>query len=522
MLQEAEALLQKIYGYAAFRPVQKQIIASILNGTDTLGILPTGGGKSICFQIPALLLGGVTIVISPLISLMKDQVDHLTKIGVRSAYINSSLDGQEVHDILLRARYGIYKILYIAPERLQSASFRQFLQALSPALVAIDEAHCISQWGHDFRPSYHAIHDFLRSLPIRPVIAAFTATATEQVAKEIVHLLALQEPSVFIGGFDRKNLYYSVHRVKEKFRAVLEYVNTQRGKAGIIYASTRKKVDELYHLFQEQNLPVLKYHAGLQETERVAYQNAFLQKDGRIMIATNAFGMGIHKPDIRFVIHYNMPRTIEDYYQEAGRAGRDGHPSECLLFYSSQDVRLQSALIEKSPGGPRKKAHDYLKLQSMVDFCHMQSCLRNYILHYFAETPGAPCQNCSNCLNRHEVTDVTREAQMVLSCIRRMNEAGDSKAIAQVLLGKDSQAITEHRWDELSTYGLLRHTYSYTYVVELIHILAAEGYLTVTPDSHQLLKVTDKAIPLLKGALTLSLWLGEEASPGSRLAHSSK
>ena len=499
MLNAALKILKQHYGYTTFRPGQDHIITSLLHHTDTLAIMPTGAGKSLCFQIPALLLPGSTLVISPLISLMKDQVDALGSLGIPATFINSSLTASEVNERIYKARCGHYKIIYIAPERLESEAFQAAINSLTISFLAIDEAHCMSQWGHDFRPSYRGIGAFIRSLPNRPVIGAFTATATTDVTKDIVALLALQKPDIYITGFDRENLLFTVVRGENKPEFTLKYIDANKGQSGIIYAATRKEVDNLYTALQKKGYSVGKYHAGLTDVERQRYQEAFIYDDISIMVATNAFGMGIDKSNVRYVIHYNMPKSMEAYYQEAGRAGRDGEKSECILIFGAQDPLLQRYLIEQTTGDPERKGHELGKLQTMVDYCHTPECLRKFILNYFGETKvQAECANCSNCNDDNELTDITLEAQKIFSCVMRMKERYGTTLVASVLKGSKDKKVLHLGFDSLSTYGLLK-TYTVQEIRNSINRLIATDYLALTDSEYPVVRLASKATPVLRG-----------------------
>ena len=497
---QAEQYLKKYYGYSQFRAGQAQIIESIINGHDVCAIMPTGAGKSICFQIPALLFEGITLVISPLISLMKDQVDGLNELGIPATFINSSLSWREAKERIHKARNGEYRLLYIAPERLETESFAELAESFSRsvAMVAIDEAHCVSQWGHDFRPSYRQIASFIKQLPKRPIIASFTATATPEVKEDIIRLLSLENPRIHVTGFNRENLSFAVHKGVNKKEFVLDYAAGNRDNAGIIYAATRKEVDKLHELLHKKGFAAGKYHAGLSDQERIRTQEAFLYDDIRIMIATNAFGMGIDKSNVRYVVHYNLPKNMESYYQEAGRAGRDGLPSECILLYAAQDILLQKFLIEQTVLAPARKNNEFKKLQLMVDYAHTQRCLRGFILEYFGETGVAGrCDNCSNCNQPFELIDITTDAAKVFSCILRMREQYGVAMVAEVLKGSQNKKILGFGFDRLSTYGVMRDL-SLVSIKDLLNWLVAEGYLQLTGGQYPVVRLEPKAVAVLK------------------------
>ncbi|MBG9566724.1 DNA helicase RecQ [Brevibacillus agri] len=498
MLHKAQEVLQKYFGYESFREGQKKIIESLLAGHDTIGIMPTGGGKSICYQVPAMLFDGVTIVISPLISLMKDQVDVLVSMGIAATQINSSLDYSEVRERLRMAARGEYKLLYIAPERLESETFQNLIRNVPISFVAVDEAHCVSQWGHDFRPSYLEIARFLRTLPERPIVAALTATATPEVTADIKRQLSLEDERLFITGFGRDNLILSVRKGENRRGFIQAYLKANRQHAGIIYAATRKDVDALHADLAKRGFSVTKYHAGLSEEERAANQEAFLFDDVRTMVATNAFGMGIDKSNVRYVIHYNMPKNLEAYYQEAGRAGRDGEPSECILLYQPQDIQTQSFFIEQNQLTDERKEHEYKKLYAMVDYCRTPRCLQQYIVQYFGETEAPACGRCHNCTDDTELTDITLEAQKIFSCVKRMRERFGAALVAQVLKGSRNKKVTQFRFDQLPTYGLMKE-YKEKEIADLIQLLIAEGYLQVTESQYPTVKLGERALPVLKG-----------------------
>lgn len=499
MLNKARQVLQKFYGYEDFRPGQKKVVESLLNRNDTVAIMPTGAGKSICFQIPALLFEGVTLVISPLISLMKDQVDSLRQLGIAAVYINSSVSKAQLYKDLQDISAGFYKIIYIAPERLTSEYLPDSFKNLNISMVAVDEAHCLSQWGHDFRPSYRNILNFTNSLRIKPIISAFTATATPEVKTDIINLLGLKQPNIFVTGFDRPNLYFSVLRGEVKDKFVIDYVKKHQDEAGIIYVGTRKDVDALQVLLEIKGIKAGRYHAGMTDEERNQMQEDFLYDNLSVMVATNAFGMGIDKPNVRYVIHYNMPKNMEAYYQEAGRAGRDGLSGNCILLYSPQDTQLQKFLISKSTESEIRQQLEYKRLQSMVDYCHTPQCLRAFILHYFGEFDVEEhCDNCSNCKLEGELIDITIDAQKVLSCVYRMHERFGVKMIAEVLKGSKSAKVKQFNFERLSTYGLMKER-KLKDISDLILRLSAMQYLDITESQYPVVTLNELSWQVLRG-----------------------
>lgn len=512
MIEKAYEILKTYFGYSEFRYGQKELITYLINGTDCVGIMPTGAGKSICYQIPAILMDGITLVISPLISLMKDQVHALLEVGIPAAYINSSLTPAQQYKVIQNAKRYKYKLIYVAPERLELDFFQEFAASTNISFISIDEAHCVSQWGQDFRPSYLKIAQFIHSMPKRPIVGAFTATATREVKDDIISLLALQKPFVMTTGFDRKNLYFEVQKPVDKFMAVERFLERNPNKTGIIYCTTRKGVEDVCDRLILQGYRATRYHAGLSDKERKLNQEEFQFDKAQIMVATNAFGMGIDKSNISFVIHFNMPKNIESYYQEAGRAGRDGEPAQCILLYSKQDVSTNLFLIEKDKENEELDPitrHEVLekdrdRLKQMTYYCTTTDCLRAHMLRYFGEQSPNFCGNCSNCNANSKEVDITVDAQKIMSCIVRAGERFGMSTIIDILRGSKNEKIRNSHLDTLTTYGIME-TVSKEYIRQVIEFLLAQSYIHSTTDGYQVLKIQPKAYAILRGQQPLHM-----------------
>ena len=497
--QQALRMLETYFGYTSFRPAQEAPIASLLRNEDVIGIMPTGAGKSICFQIPALCKAGLTIVFSPLISLMKDQVDGLLVQNIPAALINSTLTQSEFNKTMYEVRSGKIKLLYIAPERLSSNFFCNVLRALPIAQVIVDEAHCISEWGHDFRPSYRLIGEWLNSLPKRPIVGAFTATATKYVENDIKNLLGLDKANVYVTGFDRPNLSFSVIRTPKRMDYVVHYVRQHVNENGIIYCATRKDVDRVYENLTRVGIKAGHYHGGLNDEVRREMQNAYADDKLQVMVATNAFGMGIDKSNVRYVLHYQMPRNMESYYQEAGRAGRDGAPAECILLYSGQDVQVHKYLIEQSIETPERQNVELRKLQSMIDYCFCSNCLRKYMLNYFGEsTVWTTCDNCSSCKGAADKVNVTKEAKAIFRAIMGTDERYGASMITSIVRGERTDRIMRAGHDALPVFGLLSNVDEKS-IKGLIQQFVASGYLRSSTGKYPILSLTAGAEEVLAG-----------------------
>ena len=521
-IKEAEKILKQYYGYDHFREGQIPVIEAVLEGRDVLGIMPTGAGKSVCYQVPALMMKGITIVISPLISLMKDQVGTLNQMGVHAAFLNSSLTSGQYYKALQLAKQGRYKIIYVAPERLETENFLDFAlsEQVQISFVAVDEAHCVSQWGQDFRPGYLKILDFLDRLSYRPVVGAYTATATAEVREDILDILRLQNPYVETTGFDRGNLFFAVKKPVDKYKELVSYLKEKgydtSGDSGIIYCLTRKSVEQVSFDLRNEGFSVTRYHAGLSDEERKENQENFIYGKRQIMVATNAFGMGIDKPDVRFVIHYNMPKNMESYYQEAGRAGRDGLPAECILLYAGQDVITNQFFIEnmaQESEDPETTAlirqREEERLKKMTFYCFTHECLRDYILRYFGEYGSNYCGNCSNCLSEFETVDVTAAAKAILGCVRECRQRYGTTVILDTLHGANTAKIRQYRMDENSHYGELAKEPVYR-LRQILNELQVREYLYVTADTYSIVRLLPKAAELLDEDGTMLMKMAKE------------
>lgn len=518
-MEEKQQYLKQYFGYDTFREGQEQLIDAILSGQDALGIMPTGAGKSLCYQIPALVMGGITLVVSPLISLMKDQVTSLNQAGIHAAYLNSSLTSNQYFKALGLAKQGRYPIIYVAPERLLTESFLDFALEADIRMVAVDEAHCVSQWGQDFRPSYLKITEFIERLPKRPVVSAFTATATAQVRDDIIEILKLQNAKIMTTGFDRSNLFFAVQTPKDKYRAALEFIRAHEKESGIIYCLTRKVVEEVCEKLMKDGFSVTRYHAGLSDEERRKNQDDFIFDRCRIMVATNAFGMGIDKSDVRYVIHYNMPKNMESYYQEAGRAGRDGEAAQCILLYSGQDVVTNQLFIENNRDNLELdeetrllvQERDRERLRRMTFYCFTNECLRAYILRYFGEYGANYCGNCSNCLTEFEETDITEEAEAMIRCVKACSQRYGITVILDTLRGANTAKIRQYRMEENPCYGVCGKVPIYR-LRQIFNYLLMQGYLRLTDEEYTLVKLTEKSEELLSEGISVTMKMAKEPS----------
>ncbi|MBR3350467.1 MAG: DNA helicase RecQ [Solobacterium sp.] len=515
----ADEILKTYFGYDSFRTGQREIVEHILSSRDVLAVMPTGAGKSICYQVPAMCMDGITLVVSPLISLMKDQVSALVSAGIPAAYLNSSLTAGQFFKALNNLQNGKYKIVYIAPERLLTERFLECVSHLKISMLAVDEAHCISQWGNNFRPDYLKIAQFLNMLRQRPVVSAFTATATQRVKKDIVEILGLNDPFTLTTGFDRPNLYFGVIDSKDKDADLLKLLRQYKDRSGIVYCSTRAAVEEVCELLISRKYSAVRYHAGLSEEERRKNQDAFSMDQARIIVATNAFGMGIDKSNVSFVIHYHMPMSMEAYYQEAGRAGRDGEPADCVLLYSPADVRLNRFLIEHSEPNPaftkamqeEIQARDLERLKKMSGYAKCGGCLREYILKYFGEKTKRYCGNCSGCKTNFIETDITVDAQKILSALIRTNQMYGAGMIVDILMGTRTERIKEKGLDQLSVYGIMKDAEK-SEIEGIIRELSDQSLIRVTDDQFRVLKADPSAVSVLKGEKKVTRMIRRESA----------
>ena len=523
--EQKRKTLKTYFGYDTFRSGQEEIIDQLLAGRDVLAVMPTGAGKSLCYQLPALLMPGTTIVVSPLISLMMDQVKALNEAGVHAAYINSSLSEGQTARALELARAGRYKLIYVAPERLETPRFLDFACHAQISMITVDEAHCISQWGQDFRPSYVRILSFIRQLPLRPVVSAFTATATEKVRQDILASLELEQPYETVAGFDRPNLYFEVQRARDKKERVRRYLTDHSQDSGIVYCATRKAVDELYLYLENAGFSVGRYHAGMSADARKMSQEDFIYDRIRVIIATNAFGMGIDKSNVRFVLHYHMPQSMENYYQEAGRAGRDGEPAECILYYSPQDTMIGRLLLESKEMDETYteeerrtiREQDAERLRKMEGYCTTTGCLRSYILRYFGEKAEDSCGNCGNCLTEFEQMDAAEAAADVVRCVRECGQRYGQSMIAGTLLGENTARIRDRGMDKSSVYGK-QSKLGKARMQEVIRTMVERGYLCQTKDKYTLLKLTESSESLLEETQPFYIsYRKEEEKAGKKL-----